>query len=110
MNKSIEIYADIVLSLHGEDVSVSAHQNELTVNTSSIVSGLQVLSALNKDRALLPLAKTINNHLEQLGWTIYAKFGIFKLAILGLKGRIITLKLLLYFGNLTRPANGAQLK
>jgi hypothetical protein len=110
MKPSVEVYADIVLSINGEDVALTAHQNELTIRPSSIVSGLHVLSILNDNRNLFTLTKSVNKYLEQLGWTIYTKVGIFKLAILGLKGKNITFKLLIFFGDLVRSVKGTQLK
>jgi hypothetical protein len=105
MKKCTQIYADIVLSVNGEDMFITARENKITIVPSSFMSGLRMLSNLRKNRYLFSLAKTANNHFKQIGWTIYAKLGIFKLAILGLKGKNVNLKLLLYFGGFASSAN-----
>ena len=104
MDRRIEIFADMVLSFNGEDLHLIASNNDFTVTPASYRSGLRALLEINKHYNLQRRRNTLNEILIRQGWTIYARSGKLKLAILGLKGRRGLMAALLYFSQLCRLA------
>lgn len=82
MNKSIDIYADIVLSFNGEDILINASDDTLTISAPSIGSALRTLININEHYNIEKHGK-LDALLKRERWTVYANSGRFKMAILG---------------------------
>lgn len=102
IDSSMYIFANIVLSLNGEDILVKAAKDSITVATPSVRSGLRALISIDRHHRLLEKISVLNTNLAVLGWTVYAKIGMLNLAVLGLKGRRGFLISLLFFGRIGR--------
>ena len=100
MDRSIDIFADIVLSFNGEDISVDAIKDTIKVTTPSMRSGLRALLSIEEHYKFFNRANELNAALEKFGWTLYAHIGILNIPILGLKARRGFLKALFIFGRL----------
>jgi hypothetical protein len=86
MKQSLEIFADIVLSSNGEDFSVVASKNSITISMPSLLSGMGNLVFIIGQRRFIEKSRKLDKFLRLFGWTIYLKYGRFKLATLGSKG------------------------
>lgn len=102
MDRSVDIFAKLALSLNGEDMSVDAAENRITVRPSSFRSGLRILTGFGPNFIASEHATQINTALVKLGWTLYAHVGLFTIAIFGLKAKRSSLKALSLFGRLCR--------
>jgi hypothetical protein len=102
MDRSVDIYANIVLSFNGEDMSIDATKDSITITTPSVRSGLRALLNMQEHHRLFNRATELDATLAALGWTLYAHIGIFNIAVLGLKGRRGFLTALIFFGRLGR--------
>lgn len=88
MKKPIEIFADIVLSANGEDISVVASKNAITISMPSLRSSMKNLAFINGQRRFIENSRKFDNLLRLHGWTVYLKYGRFKVATLGSKGNL----------------------
>jgi hypothetical protein len=102
MYRALEINADIVLSVNGEDLSVKAVNDTVTVTTDSVRSGLRALLSINEKQQLLDRSSDLNTAIKRLGWTVYAHIGFINLAVLGLKELSGSLKMLIYLARLAK--------
>jgi hypothetical protein len=102
MHRSVEIDADIVLSINGEDISIKAVKDTFTVTSKSVRSGFRALLAFCEHQNLLDRSNDLNTVIKRLGWTVYARIGIFRLAVLGLKEVGGSLKIMFNLARLAR--------
>ena len=102
MERSMEIFADIVLSFNGEDIFIKAANESITMTTPSVRSGLRALLDMDEHHGLSKRANEVNRALTVLGWTLYAHIGILKLGLLGLNAQRGFLSALFIFGRLGR--------
>ena len=102
MDRSVDIFANMILSLNGEDIFIKAEKGDIWVTSPSVRSGLRALLNLDGHHGLLKNTTELNTAFINLGYTLYAHLGIFKLALLGLKGRRGTLRALFFFGRIGR--------
>lgn len=102
MDRSMDIFADMILSFNGEDLFIKASKDSIRVITPSIRSGLRALLSLDEHHRVLENANRLNIALKEIGWTLYAHIGIFKFAVLGSRGRRGILKALFFFSRLGR--------
>lgn len=98
----MDIFAEIVLSLDGEDIFIKVAKESITVTTSSVSSGLRALISIDEHHELLLKLNVLNKYFLIIGWAVYARIGIFNMAILGLKGRPQFIRTLLFFGRIGR--------
>lgn len=98
MDRSMDIFADMILSLNGEDLFIKASKGKIRVSTPSVRSGLRALLSLDEHHRIVENASRLNTALKNLGWTFYAHIGIFKFAVLGSRGRRGILSTLFLFG------------
>ena len=102
MDRSLGIFADMVLSINGEYVLVKAVKDSITVTTPSVRSGMRALISIDKHHRLLEKIHVLNRIFTNLGWTVYEHMGMLNLAVLGLKGRRRFLRSLLFLGRIGR--------
>lgn len=100
MGRKVQVYADMVLSFNGEDLVLSARCASITVTPPSLLSGLRTLNRVNAHHDLARNIKRINAVTAQLGWTLYARIGLFKFALLGTRAKGHTLTSLLLLSRL----------
>lgn len=102
MNRSLNIYADMILSFNGEDLFIKATKKSIMLSTPSVRSGLRALLSLNEHHKIHEISTELNSALKEFGLTLYAQIGIFRFAVLGSRGGRSFLKALFFFGRIGR--------
>jgi hypothetical protein len=70
MDRSMDIFADMILSFNGEDLFIKASKDSITVTTHSVRSGLKTLLSLNRHHRLIKGTAELNKALLDLCWTL----------------------------------------
>lgn len=84
-NTPLGVSGKVVLSVDGEDLFIRASSDRITISSATTLTGLRTLIGLSTCRPLRKRADALHAAAKQLGWTMYAKFGCFKIAILGVR-------------------------
>ena len=93
MYNPLDIFADIVLSVNGEDISIAAAKDAITVSIPSLRTGIKTMANANGKRQLTEHVNRLDEVLRSQGWTLYFSYGRFKMATLGSKANLKLLKL-----------------
>jgi hypothetical protein len=101
MDKSIDIFANIVLSFNGEDIFIDAEKDTITMS-STFRSGLKTLISMDEHHRLFQKVAEINEIFSNLGLTLYTRTGIFKVALFGLNAGRGWLKTLFFIARTGR--------
>jgi hypothetical protein len=82
-----EIYADLVLSLNGEDVKVQIEGKEIVVSTPTFRSGIRFLVRLLDNPDWVRRLEQLDKALTNLFLTLYVQAGKVRFALLGQEGK-----------------------
>lgn len=101
MDKSIDIFANMVLSFNGEDIFIDAEKDSITMS-STFRSGLKTLLSMDEHHRLSQKVAEINEIFSNLGLTLYTRTGIFKVPVFGLNAGRGWLKTLFFIARTGR--------
>jgi hypothetical protein len=93
-SSTLEIYADLVLSLNGEDVKVHVEGKQIVVSTTSFRSGIRFLLKMLENPEWVQGLEQLDKNLTNLFLTLYMQAGRVKFALLGQEGKTYRVALL----------------